>query len=397
MRSRNSVGSSLLNEGAHPRGLQLEYPAGGAGADELIRGGIIQRDPPRGLYFQALSFSARASWTSERMVRFRSPRKSILRRPRASRSYISNWVTNWSSGRRMRGTKFLQGLGSDHHAGRVCGGVAGKSPSSLRAMEKSFGSSSLKPLKVRAKARGPGPEGHTEGDELRDTVSLSRRGYPEPCATSRMTEREAMRSKVPIWAMWSRPYFSATYSRISSLRRMQKSMSMSGRLTLSGFRKALKKEAKFEGVDLGNAQAISHEGARGGPPSRPHGDPIRFAGVIHKVGHDEEIRGEVHPPDYGKLVREALASLRLRDFLAVASALAPCQVRRSSSSCGRVSFHGEPRQQVSVQKKGVSSQAFRNLQGVLEGLRNFPEFFLHLFWAQEVIVVGPQNCGRRDP
>ena len=70
--------------------------------------------------------------------------------------------------------------------------------------------------------------------------------------TSRTTALAFMVPKVMIWATFSRPYFFMTYSMTSPRRFSQKSMSMSGGLMRSSFRK----RSKIRSCSMGSMSVI---------------------------------------------------------------------------------------------------------------------------------------------
>ena len=79
------------------------------------------------------------------------------------------------------------------------------------------------------------------------TLSTSANGISSTRPTSRTTAFAFIVPNVMIWATFSRPYFRVTYSMTSPRRRSQKSMSMSGSDTRSGFRKRSKMRSKSIG------------------------------------------------------------------------------------------------------------------------------------------------------
>ena len=79
------------------------------------------------------------------------------------------------------------------------------------------------------------------------TWSTSAYGRLSARPTSRTTARAFIVPKVMICATFSRPYLRVTYSMTSPRRRSQKSMSMSGSDTRSGFRKRSKIRSKCSG------------------------------------------------------------------------------------------------------------------------------------------------------
>ena len=107
-----------------------------------------------------------------------------------------------------------------------------------------------------------------------------------------------------IWATFSRPYFRVTYSMTSPRRRSQKSMSISGSDTRSGFRKRSKMRSYSQRVDVGDAQAVRHEAAGRRAAARADRDAL-LARVADEVPDDQEVARVLHPLDHLDLVREA--------------------------------------------------------------------------------------------
>ncbi len=68
---------------------------------------------------------------------------------------------------------------------------------------------------------------------------------------------------------------------------------------------ALKEEAEAQGVNVGDAHGVGHQAPGGAPPSRPHGDPVA-PGPVDVVLDDEEVPGEAHALNDGKLVKGAV-------------------------------------------------------------------------------------------
>ncbi len=87
--------------------------------------------------------------------------------------------------------------------------------------------------------------------------------------TSRTTAFAFMVPKVMIWATLSRPYFFVTYSMTSPRRASQKSMSMSGGLIRSSFRK----RSKMRSFSIGSMSVIRSAHATRLPAAEPRPGP----------------------------------------------------------------------------------------------------------------------------
>ncbi len=87
--------------------------------------------------------------------------------------------------------------------------------------------------------------------------------------TSRTTAFAFMVPKVMIWATLSRPYFFVTYSMTSPRRASQKSMSMSGGLIRSSFRK----RSKMRSFSIGSMSVMRRLQATRLPAAEPRPGP----------------------------------------------------------------------------------------------------------------------------
>ena len=74
---------------------------------------------------------------------------------------------------------------------------------------------------------------------------------------------------------------------------------------------ALEQQVVGQGVEVGDAQQIGHDGARRRTPARAHGDAVAL-GVVHEVPDDEEVGRETHLLDDGQLHLQALPHLGAR-------------------------------------------------------------------------------------
>ena len=81
---------------------------------------------------------------------------------------------------------------------------------------------------------------------------------------------------------------------------------MSGSDTRSGLRKRSKSRSILQRVDVGDAQAVGDQAARGRAAARPDGDAL-FARVADEVPDDQEVAREPHPLDHVDLVLEPRA------------------------------------------------------------------------------------------
>ena len=87
------------------------------------------------------------------------------------------------------------------------------------------------------------------------TRSASAYGMSMTRATSRTTARAFIVPNVMICATFSRPYLRVTYSMTSPRRRSQKSMSISGSDTRSGFRK----RSKIRSYSIGSTSVMRRQ------------------------------------------------------------------------------------------------------------------------------------------
>ena len=99
--------------------------------------------------------------------------------------------------------------------------------------------------------------------------STSPYGMSSARPTSLIAAFAAIVLKVMICATWSSPYFCFTYSITSPRRFMQKSMSMSGMLTRSGFRK----RSNSSSCCSGSMSVISMQYATSEPAADPRPGP----------------------------------------------------------------------------------------------------------------------------
>ena len=90
----------------------------------------------------------------------------------------------------------------------------------------------------------------------------------------------------------------------SPRRRSQKSMSMSGSDTRSGFRKRSKMQVVVERIDVGDAQAVGDEAAGRRAAARADGDAV-LARVADEVPDDQEVARVLHPLDHRRSRRRA--------------------------------------------------------------------------------------------
>ena len=72
-----------------------------------------------------------------------------------------------------------------------------------------------------------------------------------------------------------------------------------------GVEEALEEQAVLQGIDVGDLQAVGHQGARPRAAAGPHRDAL-FLRVVDEVPDDEEVAREAHRRDDGKLVVQAL-------------------------------------------------------------------------------------------
>ena len=194
-----------------------------------------------------------------------SPRKSIFSRPTRSISFIAHCVVISSVLALVERHELGERPRRDHDAGGVHRGVP-RQPSRRRPTSSSsltFGSFCCAAPCSAGFSLERLVERHVERrrDQLGDPVDLGerhvqargRRPGPPPCAF--------IVPKVMIWATFSRPYLRVTYSMTSPRRSSQKSMSISGSDTRSGFRKRSKSRSNCERVDVGDAQAVGDDAA----------------------------------------------------------------------------------------------------------------------------------------
>ncbi len=168
-----------------------------------------------------------------------SPRKSIFKRPMRSSAFMSYCVVTSSRFVLYSGTTSVSGLG-EITTPAACVDAWRASPSSRSATAiKSFSRSSLLIADFNC-----GASSSASFNSIPSVVGISlamRSTSPYGMSIARPTSFTAafaaMVPNVIICATFSRPYFWVTYSINSPRRRMQKSISISGMETRSGFRK----------------------------------------------------------------------------------------------------------------------------------------------------------------
>ena len=101
------------------------------------------------------------------------------------------------------------------------------------------------------------------------TLLASASGMSSARATSLTAAFAFIVPNVMIWATFSRPYFRVTYSMTSPRRRSQKSMSISGSDTRSGFRK----RSKMRSYCSGSTSVMRRQNATRLPAADPRPGP----------------------------------------------------------------------------------------------------------------------------
>ncbi len=300
----------LLDVAAHPRALELED------AGRLARWRAARRSSRRRAAGVSTSISTPrwrriSSTASARMVRLMRPRKSNFSRPSASQACISNWVmvvspsvARWSGMISVSGSRLMTIPAAWVEAWRA-------TPSSWRAAPISCSTRSSPAICSRSCGTGLDRALEADvqlvGDRLGHPVRL---GVGEAHGPRRRRGWRPWRPSVPkvmIWATRSAPYLWVTYSMTSSRRLSWKSMSMSGRVTRSGFRKRSNGQPVGQRVDRRDAERVGHDAARRRSPAGGE-DPL-LAGEAGEVGHDQEVARVPHPVDHAQLVLEAVADL----------------------------------------------------------------------------------------
>ncbi len=158
-----------------------------------------------------------------------------------------------------------------------------------------------------------------------------------------------------------------------------------------GVEESLEDKPVLEGIDLGDPQTIGYQRPRGRAPPRPHRDPF-FPGVAYEVLDDEEIGGQVHLSDHGKLVPQALFHLRRERIPEPLPGSLPGQVLQVLLGRGKPLGNGEVGEKVASQRE-FHLTTLRDLQGILQGLRDLSELADHLLWSEEVVVLALERAG----
>ena len=97
--------------------------------------------------------------------------------------------------------------------------------------------------------------------------------------------------KVMIWATLSFPYFSVTYRMTSSLPLLAEIDIDIGHADTFGIQEPLKDQIVFDGINIGDPQAIGYKAAGSRASSRSDGYTVRFC-IVDKIGDDEKITGK---------------------------------------------------------------------------------------------------------
>ena len=129
--------------------------------------------------------------------------------------------------------------------------------------------------------------------------------------TSRTTLFAFSFPKVMICATRRSPYFCRTYSSTSPRRASQKSTSISGGETRSGFRKRSKDQSELQGIDVGNAEDVRRPANRRGAAARPDRNPALLR-EMNEVPDDQEVADEPGLLEDADFVIEPLDQLRIR-------------------------------------------------------------------------------------
>jgi hypothetical protein len=135
-----------------------------------------------------------------------------------------------------------------------------------------------------------------------------------------------------------------------------------------------------QGVDVGDPQAVGDDRPRCGPPARPDPDPV-LAGEPDQVPHDQEVAREPHRPDHTQLAVDPLPDLGRDRAVPLLGPLERevVEVLLEAEPRGRL----EPGQVEPLVRGGplavpqVEVARLGDGQGVVAGLREFPEHLAH--------------------
>ena len=152
-----------------------------------------------------------------------------------------------------------------------------------------------------------------------------------------------------------------------------------------GVQKALEQKVVADGVDVGDAHAVSREAARAAAAAGAHGDALLFC-VVDEVEDDEVIVGVAHAADDADLVFQTLAHL-VGHAVAVAAHEALAAELFEIDLVVHAVRRFEIRQLGDAELK-VKVAHLGDLDGVLAGVRRDGEQVVHLLGALEVELVG---------
>ena len=147
---------------------------------------------------------------------------------------------------------------------------------------------------------------------------------------------------------------------------------------------ALEIQLILHGVDVGDVQAVGHHGTGGAAAAGAHWD-ARPAGIVDKVGHDEEIVGKAHFLDHIQFIFQLFAVLRLFAAVAADKALVAqlAQIRGGIVARGQLEFR-----QVILAEGEFQLAAVRDALGVLHRVGIAGEQRLHLLRGAQIEVAG---------
>ena len=148
--------------------------------------------------------------------------------------------------------------------------------------------------------------------------------------------------------------------------------------------KPLEIEGVFDGVDVGDVQAVGYHRSCGRSPARPHGNPVGF-GVSNEVRHNEEVIHKPHLPNHAHLhlqpVHKLLAALGITPGKALPAQLLKIGVS-VSLSLRKLEFR-----QVMDAKLEVHMTHIRDLHSVVKGVRAIREQAAHLLLRLDVKLL----------
>ena len=159
--------------------------------------------------------------------------------------------------------------------------------------------------------------------------------------------------------------------------------------------KAFKDQVIAQGIDLGDEQAVGHDGPRAAAPPRPHQDAV-VPGVFDEIPHDEEVIHKAHGLDDPQLVLQPLPGVLPLPAVAL---FQPLQAQLAQQVLGPLPRLQGKAGQVAGVKVELHLAAPGDPGGVVQGLGEVGEQRLHLLPALDVQLLGghahPAGVGER--